>query len=168
VCAKWADVRPAELAKVRPDLVVVLNGMWDIADRELPGSDHWTDITHPDMRAYVESEYAAFQRMYVQGGTAVCWLLYPDMKPSWKHHPDAHPIEASAPRLTAINDITRATAAGQPRTTVLDLPAVMQARYGTTFDGDHRPDGMHWSDAGSDEYATWLGPALVAIAEGSQ
>ncbi len=168
VCAEWGEVRPAELAKVRPDLVVVLSGMWDIADRELPGRDHWTDITQPDMRTYVTSEYAAFQQMYVEGGTAVCWLLYPDMKPSWRHHPDAHPVEASAPRLAAINDITRATAAGQPRTSVLDLPAVMQARYGTTFDGDHRPDGMHWSDAGSDAYAAWLGPALVEIAEASR
>jgi hypothetical protein len=47
---------------------------------------------------------------------------------------------------------------------VLDLPAVLEDRYGDRLALVNRVDGFHWSDAGREVDAAWLTPLLVEVA----
>jgi hypothetical protein len=116
------------------------------------------------MDAHITADLARFADIYLESGTKLVWLLVPPL------HSDRYaqlpgPFDEDDPARTArLNEIIRQVAATHPGMYVLDLPGVLKDRLGDPAGLAHRVDGFHWSDAGADEEAKWLGPLLVEVA----
>jgi hypothetical protein len=143
------------LARMHPDVVVVLSTIWDISPRQ---RDEWgpdyVSAGDPRFDSFVESEWRQAVATLGARGARVVWLT--------------DPCSAEAPISKELHYANTKYIPSLLRTT----PAVkvdLAARVcpeGTFTDqlgpvADGRPDGMHFSDPGADWVATWLGPRLT-------
>jgi hypothetical protein len=163
-CDAWPAKRAWEVRHVKPDVAVVLTGMWEVADRRFPGSNTWTHIGEPEMDAKITADLSRFADVYLSRGTRLVWLLAPPMRSDIYAQLPGPFDEDDPARVARLNQIIRQVAATHPGMFVLDLPAVLKDRLGDPAGSAHRVDGFHWSDAGADQEATWLGPLLVQVA----
>ena len=51
---QWPSLWKADIAKDRPNVVMILAGRWEVSNRTYEG--HWTNIENPTYAAYVERE----------------------------------------------------------------------------------------------------------------
>lgn len=161
---EWRTTRDQELRQVDPDVVVMMTGIWEIVDRRLPGRSDWIHIGHPEMDALVRASLAELTDLMGSTGATLVWLLSPDVKNSiYARVPGPLPEEDPA-RMARLNELIREVAAERPGVWVLDLPAVLEDRYGDRLALVNRVDGFHWSDAGREVDAAWLTPLLVEVA----
>jgi peptidoglycan/LPS O-acetylase OafA/YrhL len=154
-CGDWTPTWSRLLDRMDPDVVVVLSTMWDIGARQ---RDEWgADYLRqgdPRFDAFVTGEWGRAVDLLRSRGARVVWLT----------NPCGH-LEQLSHDLRYANDHY--------------LPVVARSRPLVRFDlrgricpGDRfsdrlgpveraRPDGMHFSDAGADWVASWLGPRLA-------
>jgi peptidoglycan/LPS O-acetylase OafA/YrhL len=162
-CA-WEPDRRRELADIRPDLVVVWSGLWEIADRRFPPSPDWTHAGRPDMDRRIEADFSHLVDFHRAAGTRVLLVLQPPVKNSiYAQLPGPLP-EEDPERMERLNTILRGVAVSRPGVWTLDLPAVFEDRYDDEYALTNRVDGFHWTDEGADIDASWLVPLLVDIA----
>ena len=142
----------------QPDVVVVLSTIWEIVPRSLPRWDGVRRIGEPAYDRWLTSEYVAASSYFFSHGARVVWLTAPCTKSN-----DAEEVGAIARLNQMITTLPGAVGSGRLR--VIDLfshvcPAgrFMQ-RLGNVDTA--RPDGLHFSAAGADWLADWLGPELV-------
>jgi peptidoglycan/LPS O-acetylase OafA/YrhL len=162
-CNNWPKTRAKDLAVNNPHLVVVLNGLWEMVDRRLPGDDHWQHIGQPAFDAIVKRELSAFSDLMASRGAAVVWLTYP--------RPSTHVMaglpgpfaEEDPARVARLNQIIGQVVASHPGSFQLDLRTYMRDRPGGELDLARRPDGFHWTRATADLEAQWLGPLLMNL-----
>lgn len=72
--------------------------------------------------------------------------------------------EAETERVDLFNRMLSRVAAERPEAEVLDLAGWMRSRPGGEFEPSLRPDGVHFSEDGTNEVAQWLGPVLLESA----
>jgi peptidoglycan/LPS O-acetylase OafA/YrhL len=162
-CDAWPTVRAAELRDVRPDVVVVLSGTWEVTDRKLAGTKTWRHIGDPVLDQKIAADLSAFTDLQRSRGARVLWLIHPEIRTSLMAKlPGPFPEEEQA-RMDRLNDIIRVVAAARSHTYTLDLPAYLRTEPGG---GElaHRPDGFHWSKDGAYAEAQWLGPVVADLA----
>jgi peptidoglycan/LPS O-acetylase OafA/YrhL len=162
-CDAWPSVRAADLRNVKPDVVVVLSGTWEVTDRKLAGTNTWRHIGDPVLDRKIAADLGAFTDLQRSRGARVLWLLHPEIRTSvMAKLPGPLPEEDQA-RMDRLNDIIRVVAASRSRTYTLDLPAYLRTEPGG---GElaHRPDGFHWSKDGAYADAQWLGPVVADLA----
>lgn len=158
------------LAEFRPDVVLLAGGLWDVADRLIPGTHAWTHIGVPRYDLYLAGEVQHLSRLLGVTGAKVVWTT----APTW--HPRYVPAnfmgrppysEASPGRSDRYNEVLRRSIRGLPGVSLLDLSWWLKSRPGGEFAPDLRPDGVHLIADASTRLATeWLGPWLVAIGRG--
>jgi peptidoglycan/LPS O-acetylase OafA/YrhL len=153
-CSRWSRWGFEE---IRPDVVVVLSTVWETYPRELP---QWGDahrIGEPTYDRWLISEYAALTQYVSSFGARVIWLT----APCTQSRPE---VAVALDRLNVmINWLPYITAPGELEVVDLHDHVCPGGEFAADLGGVQgaRPDGLHFSDPGSDWLATWLGPRLV-------
>ena len=137
---------------VKPNVVVVLAGRWEVLDREYKGA--WTNILDPVYAAYVKSQLEKASTLVTTTGANLVFFTAPCTDEG--EQPDGQPWPEDDPaRLAEYNKLVRQVAALHPKTdSVVDLDAA--ACPGGKFTGPldgvavRRSDGIHFTVQGGE------------------
>jgi peptidoglycan/LPS O-acetylase OafA/YrhL len=154
-CGDWSRVWPSLLARVRPDVVVMLTTIWDIGARQRDewGPDYLRE-GDPRFDQYIADEWGRAADLLASRGARVVWLTAPCSAIDGLTQGMRYANENYLPVLQHTRPVVK-----------VDLSAHVcpggkfTDRLGTVDGG--RPDGVHFSDPGADWVADWLGPRLV-------
>lgn len=167
-CVDAVRTWPRDIADFRPDVVVVLSTIWDLADRKLEG---WDRFRRPGDRVFDEALLARYRDLVATAtgvGARVVWLTAPCTDPDDGGLPFGAPRSRGAfePRRTAHLNGVLLPQLVAPNVEVVDLfglvcPAGRYTSQVGPIPGG-RPDGLHFSEDGArwlaDTHApTWLG-----------
>lgn len=164
----WSTRWPATLA-ARPavEVAIVQFGPLDVTDRRLPGDDRWVHPGDPDYDRYLLDEMLAAIDLLAAEGVGVVWMTSPLIELGRAEQPPPdEPYPTSDPARTArFNELLRQAAQLRPDVVrVVELGSLLAAEPGGELDGSLRPDGIHFSEEGSIEFAARLGPEVLAAA----
>jgi lysophospholipase L1-like esterase len=157
---QWLDA----MNEVKPNVVVLLAGRWEVADREYQGQ--WTNILNPVFAAYVKQQLNRASQVVTATGARMVFLTAPCTEEG--EQPDGAPWpEDSSKRLDVYNQLVRQVAAEHPTTdSVVDLftATCPRGRYATDIQGVavRRSDGVHFTIAGGEYLAPLIMPPIVA------
>jgi len=152
---QWLDA----MNEVKPNVVVLLAGRWEVVDRDFQGT--WTNILHPSYAAYVKQQLEQASQTVTATGARMVFLTAPCTNEG--EQPDGTPWPEDDPaRLAVYNRLVREVAAEHPQTdSVVDLNALVcpGQRFTSKVDGVviRRTDGVHFTTAGG----VWLAPKLM-------
>jgi peptidoglycan/LPS O-acetylase OafA/YrhL len=156
-CGDWSR---REIERFRPEVVVVLSTLWEIAPRSRPEWDGVRRIGEPDYDRWLAAEYGAATSFFLSQGARVVWLTSPCMRSN-----DAERVGSIERLNQIISTLPGEVSPGKLRIIDLFSRVCPAGRFVQRLgDIDARPDGVHFSDAGGDWLATWLGPELVDAA----
>ena len=155
-CDDWPHYWGQLEADFRPDVVVVLTTMWDLSARQ---RDEWgpdyLQMGEPRFDAFLQQEWATAVHVLGSSGARVVWL-----NPACSQTPSGN----RELRYSHDHFVSAAVAAGA---TEIDLDRLLcpKGQFVNSFAGldNIRPDGLHFSDAGADLTARWLGPQLSSL-----
>ena len=156
----WND----DLAKLRPHVVALMSGTWDVVDRKIPGDDQWRSLGDPLYDQFMRHEITNAVDVLQSQGSTVVLVTHPIIKAGVTEQLLGPFPESDPARMQRLNDLLVEVAATRPRTRVVDLAGHMAARPQGALDLAERPDGIHWTTASSRPLGEWLGSQLVAIA----
>jgi peptidoglycan/LPS O-acetylase OafA/YrhL/lysophospholipase L1-like esterase len=163
MCKAWGASWKATVSQQRPDVVVIYTGGWDILARQIDGWPKARDIGDPLFDDWIRSAFSAAIDTFTADGARVVWLTSMCGRSAV-----LGPTGVFDPvRIVHLNDaIIRPLAnARDDRVALVDLFAAVcpRGRYTNRLGGHDgaRPDGLHFSDAGADWLADWLGPRLA-------
>ena len=150
--------------EVKPNVVVLLAGRWEVVDREYQGG--WTNILNPTYAAYVKAQLEEASKLVTGTGARMVFLTAPCTDEG--EQPDGAPWPEDNPaRLAEFNKLVREVAAEHPKTdSVVDLNAAAcpGGKFTSTVDRVviRRSDGIHFTDVGGQVLAPKLMPPIVA------
>jgi len=157
---QWLDA----MNEVKPNVVVLLAGRWEVVDREYQGS--WTNILNPVYAGYVKQQLEKASQIVTATGAHMVFLTAPCTDEG--EQPDGSPWPEDNPaRLAVFNKLVRQVAAEHPATdSVVDLNAAVcpGGKFAGTVDGVvlRRTDGVHFTTPGGIWLVPKLMPAIVA------
>ena len=157
---QWLDA----MNEVKPNVVVLLAGRWEVVDREYQGN--WTNILNPVYAGYVKQQLEKASQLVTATGAHMVFLTAPCTNEG--EQPDGSPWPEDNPARRAVfNTLVRQVAAEHPLTdSVVDLNAAAcpGGKFATTVDGValRRNDGVHFTTPGGIWLAPKLMPAIVA------
>jgi peptidoglycan/LPS O-acetylase OafA/YrhL len=160
----WPYQWLSAMNEVKPNVVVLLAGRWEVSDREYQGQ--WTNILNPVFAAYVKQQLNKASQLVTKTGAHMVFLTAPCTDEG--EQPDGAPWpEDSLKRLDIYNQLVRQVAAEYPTTdSVVDLFAAScpGGRYTTSIHGVpvRRSDGVHFTIAGGQYLAPLIMPPIVA------
>jgi peptidoglycan/LPS O-acetylase OafA/YrhL len=160
----WAQQWRDAMTEVKPNVVVLLAGRWEVVDREYQGN--WTNILQPAYATYVRQQLDQASQLVTSTGARMVFLTAPCTNEG--EQPDGAPWPEDSPaRLAAFNRLIREVAAAHPQTdSVVDLNAAAcpGGKFASTVDGVviRRTDGIHFTDAGGQLLAPKIMPPIVA------
>jgi lysophospholipase L1-like esterase len=160
-CDDWITNRmPATIAALRPDVVMVMNTSWDIADRQWTVDGPTFTPMQPELRDAIAAGFAALvDRSLAGGASRVVFVRHPIPDPLWWGETGTKPRDPA--RHQVIYDAMASLAGALPAVRVVDLAGWMTAT-GLDVDRELRPDGIHFAvDGATTIAAEWLGPALI-------
>jgi peptidoglycan/LPS O-acetylase OafA/YrhL len=144
-----------------PDLVLVSNGLWDVADRQIPGDTTWRHAGDPVYDEWLLGEMLAATDELSAGGARVVWLTLAPWEGATRHPPDRVYAPAADPaRVVAYNALLARVVAARPdAASVVDLAGWMAS---TGEDARLRPDGAHLEPETAVEAVNrYLGPIVL-------
>jgi len=154
------------LKEVRPHMVLLVTGIWDVADRFLVGDDQWRSFGDPLYDQFFRRELTLTVDALASQGAKVVLLTHPQVRSGIiKQLLGPFPEEDPA-RMRRLNQILVEVAATRPGVVVFDLAGHMAARPNGEIDLGERPDGIHWSVDGARTLLDWLTPQLLALLAG--
>jgi peptidoglycan/LPS O-acetylase OafA/YrhL len=160
----WPYQWLSAMNEVKPNVVVLLAGRWEVADREYQGQ--WTNILNPVFAAYVKEQLNRASQVVTATGARMVFLTAACNNEG--EQPDGAPWpEDSTKRLDVYNQLVRQVAAEHPTTdSVVDLHAAVcpGGRYAATIGGVQvrRTDGVHFTIAGGEYLVPLIMPPIVA------
>ena len=102
---QWLDA----MNEVKPNVVVLLAGRWEVVDREYQGS--WTNILNPAYAAYVKQQLEQASQLVTATGARMVFLTAPCTNEG--EQPDGAPWPEDNPaRLAAFNRLIREVVRG--------------------------------------------------------
>jgi peptidoglycan/LPS O-acetylase OafA/YrhL len=152
---------------VRPDVVVLLAGRWEVVTRTFRG--HWTNILNPSFAAYVRRQLRRTVRLATAGGAHVVLMTAPCYDNG--EQPDGQPWPTDAhSRVAVYNRLVRSVAAADPtQATVFDLDGLVcpGGQFQRTLHGIpiRMADGIHFTPAGGPVLGPAIWPAVVRAAQ---
>lgn len=159
-CDQWAQRWSDDLARFRPDVVLIGSSPWDVIDRNVPAlGDRWLTIGDPDYDAWLRRETSEAARLLRSTGARLVWFTQAHLA-----RPTSVP-ENDPGRIDRLNALDRSVLAGDPGAVVVDYEAWVDQVPGRFDDKGLRPDGLHLSDGGKQQVAEWIAPQLLAQAE---
>jgi peptidoglycan/LPS O-acetylase OafA/YrhL len=162
----WAVHDPPQIAEVKPHVIAVLFGTWDVVDRQIPGDPTWRSMGDPVYDDFLRKELSTYMDLLTAQGSTVVWMTHPHIEAGVLDAVPGPFAENDPERMDELNDMIRDVAKTKPRVVILDLRAHMQSTPEGELDLTDRPDGIHWTPEGSYRLAPWLGESLDAIAHG--
>jgi peptidoglycan/LPS O-acetylase OafA/YrhL len=162
--SQWQTLWKADIAKDRPNVVLVLAGRWEVSNRTFDG--RWTNIESPAYAAYVKRQLTDAVHLAGSGGAEVVLLTAPCYDTGEQPDGQQWPEDSRA-RLTVYNGLVRSVAASVPGTTLLNfnVMACPGGQYEETMDGQQvrLADGIHFSFTGGDVFASRIWPEVVSL-----
>ena len=160
----WGVIFPRMVAQTNPHTVVLATGVWETADRLLPGETRWRGIGDPVFDRYLERELVSAIDTLGARGARVMLVMHPYVHAGRDlGMPDTLP-ESDPARMDALNEILRRVAARRPEFVhVLELQTWFREQPGGELDPAMRGDGVHISDEFGATVGAWVGPQLGAI-----
>ena len=162
--SQWPALWKADIAKDRPNVVMILAGRWEVSNRTYDG--RWTNIENPTYAAYVQRELRYAVQVAGSGGAAVVLMTAPCYDTG--EQPDGQPWpEDSRTRLAIYNGIVRRVAASTPGTSLLNFNAMAcpRGQYEEFMDGQQvrLGDGIHFTFDGGNVFAPRIWPFVVRL-----
>jgi len=162
----WPQAWPSWLREIRPNLVVLLAGRWELVDRLYQG--HRTNILHPDFAGYVKYMLNRAVTLGTSTGAKMVLMTAPCL--AVFEQPDGSPYpEDDIHRVQAYNRLVKEVGAKHPSTvTVQDLYSMTcpHGKFTPTLAGAplRTPDGIHFEEAPGTG-ADLLAPRLLPLWE---
>ncbi|HSZ37245.1 MAG TPA: acyltransferase family protein [Acidimicrobiales bacterium] len=163
----WPYQWQSTMHEVKPNVVVLLAGRWEVADREYEGQ--WTNILNPVFASYVKEQLNKASELVTKTGARMVFLTAACNDEG--EQPDGAPWpEDSLHRLAIYNRLVRQVAAEHPATdSVVDLYAAACPgnTYRSTIHGVQIrwSDGVHFTAAGGAYLAPLIMPPIVAAGQ---
>jgi peptidoglycan/LPS O-acetylase OafA/YrhL len=162
LCAAWVASWSETVARVRPNIVVVYTGGWDLVERRLPSWPDARTIGDPLFDEWLRSQYREAIATLTSTGARVVWLSSLCVKS--RHFAPDGVFDPS--RVRFLNSLLIDLLAGQsPRAAYLDLYSQVcpGGEFADTVLGitDGRPDGVHFTEAAGDRVADWIARRLL-------
>lgn len=160
---EFADV----VAAYRPNVVLLVSGVWEVTDRRLPGDNTYRHIGDPLIDRFILAEFLSAVDVLGSDGATVVLAIQPHID-SGRDQGFTDLPESDPARMDRLNEIFHEVAELRPGVVqLIDIRSWTADQPGGEMSPEVRPDGVHFSDASSQALATWLGPQLVRIAEGN-
>ncbi|MGO8871039.1 MAG: acyltransferase family protein [Acidimicrobiales bacterium] len=165
-CADWRTSWAAQVDQLRPDVVGLLLGRWEVTDHLYEG--HWVHVGQPVWDDHLTSELAQVIDIFTSKGAKVVLFTLPDVDPSVESANGTPFAEDEPSRTRAWNAVVEHVAARHPRTvTLIDLNKLLDP-HGTfqpVIDGIavRWADGIHISQAGGEWLQPKVLPAVAAL-----
>ena len=161
----WATYYPEQVNNVRPDVVVLSTGIWEVVDRRLPGDDRFRHIGgDPGVDRYILRELLAAIDVLGSDGATVVVLTQPHFQAGLDQGYTDLP-ESDPERIDQLNALLREAASLRPGVaTVADFQGWLATQPGGEIDASKRPDGLHFTDEYVPNIGAWLGPQVLDIA----
>jgi peptidoglycan/LPS O-acetylase OafA/YrhL len=155
------------VAEFDPDVALIAGGLWDITNRRPPGFGSWTHVGEEDYDWFLTGELSHLVDITASGGARVVWAKSPYWDPvpgsviymGRPPYPEADPL-----RVDRFNQILASVVEPRPEADLIDLPGWLRAQPGGELDRGLRPDGVHFSEESTGQFASWLGPELLTLA----
>ncbi len=164
VWSEWRD----EVRSFRPDLVIVLSQLFDLAPRRLAGSSAYLNPGDRAFDDYIVKEYESADAIFASNGAQVVWMQPPCAQISVSALEGLGRGALSLDRIKYFdNVILKRLSAVEPKLKLFDLFAVLcpAGDFVQEIDGVQlRPDGVHFSTAGSMWFADHYGSQLLGFA----
>jgi hypothetical protein len=165
-CSVWRGLWPFLVARLRPQVVALGLGRWEVTDHLLDG--HWVHIGEPVWDQHLTSELEQAITVLHSFGARVVLLTMPYIDPS-QRQADGQPYDEDTPaRADAYNALVRQVAHRQPRVvSVMDLNHMLApgGAYAATVDGVvvRSSDGIHISPAGGELLQSEILPGIAQL-----
>lgn len=161
-CNSWRTDRAREIQSIKPDLVLIVYGSFDLLDRKWDGSDTWTHIGMPDFDAALSKNIDDMTDILGSTGAHVVWTTSPRVRTGVIDGvPPAHDWpESAAHRVDRLDTFIREAVAFRPFASLLEVRRYMQAWPNGELDPVKRPDGIHPSAVEAVKLAEWVGTQL--------
>jgi lysophospholipase L1-like esterase len=170
-CSNWPTLWAMSVSSVKPDVVVLLVGRWEIVNRVENGQ--WTDITQPSYQSFIQAQLEKAVSICAARGARVVLMTMPYLMPTYTN--GVQDPETLPTRVDDFNAIVRKVAAlHRSWVTLFDLNRALDPNgvYTSTVDGvvtrimtdaDGNPDGSHISVTGAQLIAPQLDPLLKKL-----
>jgi hypothetical protein len=159
----WSVTFPRILDEQRPDVAVLVSGVWEVVDRRLPGEDRFRHIGDPGVDRYLLREWLSAVDVLGAGGATVVLVTYPHFEAGRDVGFSGLP-ESDPARVDRLNELIREVAALRPGVAqVLDFQAWLASQPGGELDPAKRDDGLHFRDSFLPTIGAWLGPQLISL-----
>ena len=153
----WSVSFPGLIATQDPDVVVLSSGIWEVADRLLPGDDRWRHVGMPEFDNYVLREFLSAIDALGAGGAKVLVVTQPHMDPGANQGFTDLP-EADPARIDRLNELlARAVSLRPGIATLVDFRSWLSKLPGGELDPTRREDGVHFQTSFQATIGAWLG-----------
>lgn len=152
-CDNWQSLWPFLTASIRPQVVVLGLGRWEVTNHFYEGQ--WVHIGQPAWDDHLKADFAQAIAIFQQFGAKVVLLTMPYIDPS-DRQPDGQPwVENTPDRANLYNQLVQQVASAHPgEVSVIDLNAMLDPNgvYTSTVDGVmvRWSDGIHISTQGGE------------------
>jgi peptidoglycan/LPS O-acetylase OafA/YrhL len=168
-CRRLRPDLPETLEGADYDAIVVTLGQKDLSDRRVEGA--WQHLGDPEFDAWLRPQIAELADIVAAEGAPVLWSNASHVRivqannpnSDWRDYNDNDPA-----RVDRLNQLFVEALAGRPGFTILPVDEWMHSLPGGEFSTDHRADGVHYTRSGSEAYASWLVPQVLALVGGAQ
>ncbi len=147
---------PSLVQQVRPDVVVMLYGAWEVYDTSWDGGEPGLQPGDAEWNARYEDAIAQTVTMLSATGAQMLWLTPPCFEELRGNHRDREWFDPE--RIEVLGRLADAVAATNGMTVSHEL-----TRTGCPVDFDARPDGVHYDDPGADVATAFIVPELERL-----
>lgn len=144
-CLSWQPRWTQRVSEIKPDIAQLITGAWELPDAQLPNSDEWTSIGHPDADQFIHSELLSAVDTLSSTGAMVLMVLWPPYAPWTDDHGKPGLVAQEEPeRMARLHELMRQVAEERPESVrLLDLGEYLGPER--LADRSLRPDGLHIS-----------------------
>lgn len=161
---QWPAFWLAKIAEVRPNVVMILAGRREVANRTYEG--HWTNILNPAYADYVRRQLEYAVQVAGSSGAHVVLMTAPCFDSG--EQPGGQPWPEDSPtRLAIYNGLVRQVAASSPNTSLLNFNAMAcpDGHFEEFMDGMQvrMADGVHFTYDGGAVFGAKIWPIIAAL-----
>jgi hypothetical protein len=133
--------------RFRPDVVVVVDVLWELTDRKLPGDDTWRSMGDPVYERFLRERLNQMYDALTSTGAHLVLVQYPLIQTGLAEATKpAKPYPANDPaRMVRWNGLLQELASTRPRASVADLRTWLIGQPGGELEASTRPDGLHYT-----------------------
>lgn len=165
-CERLRPDLPTTLAGAEYDAIVVTLGGKDLSDRFVEGD--WRHLGDPTFDEWLRPQIGTLADLVAAEGVPVLWSTVGHVRiaeannpaSDWRTFPDNDPA-----RVDRLNQLIIDEISGRPGFTILPVDEWLHGLPAGEFSTSYRADGVHYTVTGSQLFADWLVPQIMAKIE---